>query len=56
MAALVSVPLMFSNAAIFAGSFLWGWMADVLGRRWSMIIPAVIALSSRRLYLLTSDT
>ena len=29
-------------------SFLWGWVADVFGRRWSMIIPAVIALASRR--------
>ena len=42
-AALVAVPLMFSNAATFAASFLWGWVADVFGRRWSMIIPAIIA-------------
>jgi MFS transporter, SHS family, lactate transporter len=54
-AALVSVPLMFSNAATFASSFLWGWMADVLGRRWSMIIPAVIALAITPFYLFTSD-
>ena len=54
-AALVSVPLMFSNAATFAASFLWGWMADVLGRRWSMIIPAVIALAITPFYLFTSD-
>ncbi len=54
-AALVSVPLMFSNAATFASSFLWGWLADVLGRRWSMIIPAIIALVITPFYLLTND-
>src|ERR1700693_5053443 len=27
-AALVAVPLMFSNAATFVSSFLWGWVAD----------------------------
>jgi SHS family lactate transporter-like MFS transporter len=54
-AALVSVPLMFSNAATFVSSFLWGWVADVLGRRWSMIIPAVIALLITPTYLLTND-
>jgi MFS transporter, SHS family, lactate transporter len=54
-AALVSVPLIFSNAATFAASFVWGWVADVLGRRWSMIIPAVIALLITPSYLLTSD-
>jgi MFS transporter, SHS family, lactate transporter len=54
-AALVSVPLIFSNAATFAASFVWGWVADVLGRRWSMIIPAAIALLITPSYLLTSD-
>jgi SHS family lactate transporter-like MFS transporter len=54
-AALVSVPLMFSNAATFAASFVWGWVADVFGRRWSMLIPAAIALLITPIYLLTSD-
>src|SRR4051794_32903597 len=54
-AALVSVPLIFSNAATFVASFVWGWVADVLGRRWSMIIPAVIALLITPTYLLTND-
>jgi len=54
-AALVSVPLMFSNAATFAASFLWGWMADVVGRRWAMILPAIIALAISPFYLLTND-
>jgi len=54
-AALVSVPLMFSNAATFAASFVWGWVADVFGRRWSMLIPAAIARLITPIYLLTSD-
>jgi MFS family permease len=54
-AALVSVPLMFSNAATFAASFVWGWVADLFGRRWSMIIPAVIALLITPTYLVTND-
>jgi SHS family lactate transporter-like MFS transporter len=54
-AALVSVPLMFSNAATFVSSFLWGWVSDVFGRRWSMIIPAIIALVVTPTYLLTND-
>jgi MFS transporter, SHS family, lactate transporter len=54
-AALVSVPLMFSNAATFVASFFWGRVADILGRRWSMIIPAVIALAITPIYLLTND-
>jgi SHS family lactate transporter-like MFS transporter len=54
-AALVSVPLIFSNAATFAASFVWGWVADVLGRRWSMIIPAIIALAITPFYLFTND-
>ena len=54
-AALVAVPLMFSNAATFVASFVWGWVADVVGRRWAMIIPAVIALAVAPTYLLTND-
>jgi MFS transporter, SHS family, lactate transporter len=54
-AALVAVPLMFSNAATFAASFVWGWVADVVGRRWAMILPAIIALAVTPTYLLTND-
>ena len=54
-AALVAVPLMFSNAATFVSSFLWGWVADAFGRRWSMIIPAIIALAVTPTYLFTND-
>jgi len=53
--ALVAVPLMISNGATFVASFLWGWLADVIGRRWAMIIPALIGLVIAPTYLLTSD-
>jgi MFS transporter, SHS family, lactate transporter len=52
---LVSVPLIISNAATFAASFLWGWLADRLGRRWSMIIPALFGLALAPVYLLSTD-
>jgi SHS family lactate transporter-like MFS transporter len=54
-AAYVSIPLILSNALTFISSFLWGWVADTVGRRWSMIIPGVIALAISPFYLLTSD-
>ena len=52
-AALVSVLLMFSNLATFVASSVWGWAADVLGRRvdgHSRTIALVIAPT----YLLTN--
>ena len=33
----------------------WGWVGDVLGRRWSMIIPAAIGIFITPIYLLTTD-
>ena len=33
----------------------WGWVGDVLGRRWSMIIPASIGIFVTPTYLLTAD-
>jgi MFS transporter, SHS family, lactate transporter len=52
---LVSVPLMISNAGTFAASFLWGWVADRFGRRWAMIIPAVIGFFLAPVYLLSPN-
>jgi SHS family lactate transporter-like MFS transporter len=33
----------------------WGWTADLIGRRWSMIIPAVLGIFIAPVYLLTRD-
>jgi SHS family lactate transporter-like MFS transporter len=54
-AGLVATPLAFANLAGFVAMGMWGWVADVLGRRWSMIIPAAIAVLVAPLYLLTEN-
>ena len=48
-------PLFWANIVVFAGSGIWGWVADVLGRRWGIIIPAVIALLITPIYLISTD-
>jgi MFS transporter, SHS family, lactate transporter len=53
--AAVGWPLVLTNAATFAASFLWGWLADKIGRRWAMIIPGILGLMLCPVYLLTSD-
>ena len=47
--------LAFSNGLTFLFSFLWGSLADSIGRRWAMIIPATIGIAVAPLYLLTTD-
>ena len=54
-ASQVGWPLAFSNGLTFLASFLWGGLTDVIGRRWAMIIPAVIGAAVAPLYLLTTD-
>ena len=54
-AAAVGWPLAFSNGLTFLFSFLWGTLADSIGRRWAMIIPATIGIAVAPLYLLTTD-
>ncbi|MBV9252083.1 MAG: MFS transporter, partial [Acetobacteraceae bacterium] len=54
-AAAVGWPLVFSNALTFIFSFVWGGLADRIGRRWAMIIPAIIGLIVTPFYLLTTD-
>ncbi|MBV9756012.1 MAG: MFS transporter [Alphaproteobacteria bacterium] len=47
----VALPNALSNLAIFASSCLWGTMADRIGRRWAMIIPALIGILVTPFYL-----
>jgi MFS transporter, SHS family, lactate transporter len=54
-AAAVGWPLAFSNGLTFLFSFVWGSMADSIGRRWAMIIPAIIGAAVAPIYLLTTD-
>src|ERR1700726_546026 len=53
--ALVATPVALANLAAFLAQGFWGWFADRFGRRWSMIIPAAIAIFVAPLYLLTAD-
>lgn len=53
--AMVGWPLVLTNAATFLASFLWGRVADVLGRRWAMIIPGALGFFLTPVYLLTND-
>lgn len=54
-ASQVGWPLVFSNGLTFLASFVWGSLTDIIGRRWAMIIPAVIGAAIAPIYLLTTD-
>jgi SHS family lactate transporter-like MFS transporter len=54
-AALVATPIALGNLVAFLAMGFWGWVADRLGRRWSMIIPSAMAILVTPVYLLTSD-
>ena len=45
---MVATPLFWANIVVFAGSGLWGLMADKWGRRPAIIVPATSRCSSRR--------
>ncbi len=52
---LIATSIAVSNLVGFLAMGFWGWVGDVLGRRWAMIIPAAIGLFVTPTYLLTSD-
>jgi SHS family lactate transporter-like MFS transporter len=52
---MVALPVALANLTGFLASGFWGWVADRYGRRWSMIIPAVIGIFVTPLYLFTAD-
>jgi SHS family lactate transporter-like MFS transporter len=54
-ASAVGWPLAFSNGFTFIASFFWGTLADKIGRRWAMIIPAILGFFVTPFYLLTTD-
>jgi SHS family lactate transporter-like MFS transporter len=53
--ALVALPVLLGSLGQFASGFGWGWLADRLGRRWGMILPALCGLPLAPLYLFTHD-
>jgi SHS family lactate transporter-like MFS transporter len=52
---LVATPVAIANGLAFLAMGFWGHLADRIGRRWSMIIPAAIAVLVAPTYLLTHD-
>src|ERR1700751_575575 len=50
-----AVPFMLANILSFLGMCFWGWTADIIGRRWAMMIPAAIAIPIAPLYLFTGS-
>jgi len=52
---LVALPVLLQNAMFFLSGPLWGWLADRVGRRVAIIIPAVITLPIAPAYLLTDN-
>jgi MFS transporter, SHS family, lactate transporter len=47
----VALPVALANTMTFVSSCIWGYVADRLGRRWSMIIPALIGIAITPFYL-----
>jgi len=54
-AALVALPVFLQNLAFFLSGPVWGWVADHIGRRPAIIIPALVAIPLAPAYLLTTD-
>jgi SHS family lactate transporter-like MFS transporter len=47
----VALPIALANVTTFLASCFWGFVADRLGRRWAMIIPAAIGVLVTPFYL-----
>ena len=54
-AAMIAMPIALANLVAFLASGFWGWVADRIGRRWAMIIPAAIGLFITPFYLFTAS-
>ncbi len=53
--AYVALPVLLQSLAFFLSGFGWGWVADRVGRRWALIVPAAIGIVIAPAYLLTSN-
>jgi MFS transporter, SHS family, lactate transporter len=53
--ALVALPIAIANALFFLSSIFWGWVAERLGRRLAIVIPAALGVPTAFLYLMTQD-
>jgi SHS family lactate transporter-like MFS transporter len=52
---LVALPVMLQSIVFFLSGSLWGWLADRVGRRMAIIIPALLTIPITPFYLMTGD-
>jgi SHS family lactate transporter-like MFS transporter len=52
---MIAMPIALANLVAFFASGFWGFVADILGRRWAMIIPASIGLFITPFYLFSES-
>src|ERR1700674_4050766 len=53
--ALVALPIALANTCFFLSSLFWGWLAERIGRRWAIIIPAALGVPRAFLYLMPQN-
>ena len=51
----VALPIMLQNLVFFASGPVWGWLADHIGRRSAIIIPALLTIPIAPAYLLSDN-
>ena len=51
----VALPVLLQSLMFFLSGSLWGWFADRVGRRWAIILPALLTIPVAPLYLLTTN-
>jgi MFS transporter, SHS family, lactate transporter len=54
-AGFVALPVMLQSIVFFLSGSAYGWLADRFGRRWSIIVPALLTIPVAPFYLLTRD-
>jgi SHS family lactate transporter-like MFS transporter len=54
-AALIATAVLLSNVGMFTAGGLWGWLADRIGRRGTIVIQAALTCAIAPAYLLTTD-
>jgi SHS family lactate transporter-like MFS transporter len=52
---LVALPVMLQSLVFFLSGSFWGFLADRIGRRWAIIIPALLTIPVAPAYLLTDS-
>ena len=54
-AGYVALPNFLQSLVFFLSSALWGFMAERVGRRWAILVPALLTIPVAPLYLMTDN-